>query len=60
MLDRYGDDQPTPAERAEAIRSCDLCDRDGYRGGTVCSHVDYASAAKRGMAMIRHAMGWQR
>jgi len=58
MIDRYGDYQPTPQERAEAIRVCDLCNPDGYRGGTVCDHTDHRAAAARGMAMIRHAMGW--
>ena len=61
MPDRYGDD-PTPVERAEirnaAIARCTLCDGDGYRGGTVCDHTDHRDAAKRGMAMVRQAMGW--
>jgi hypothetical protein len=55
MPDRYGE---SPEERAQSIAHCGLCDDDGYRGGTVCDHADHAAAAKRGMAMIRHAMGW--
>lgn len=47
---------PTPAERAQAIRACTLCDGDGYRGSTVCDHEDHAPAAKRGMAAVRAAL----
>ena len=59
MLDRYGEPTPTPAERAQAIADCALCNDDGYRGSTVCDHIDRAAAAKRGMDMLRHTMGWK-
>lgn len=58
MLDRYGDEVPSPQERAEAIRACNLCNDNGYRGGVVCDHIDRQEAARRGMAMIRARMGW--
>ena len=44
--------------RARATANCRLCDDNGYRGSTVCDHIDHAEASKRGMAMIREAMGW--
>lgn len=69
MPDRFGEEPlDTPdaewaAEarrqaRALAIVNCGLCDDDGYRGATVCSHVDYAEAAKRGMEKVREVLGW--
>jgi hypothetical protein len=67
MPNRYGEnDEPMTQEQRAASRAagemaiarCDFCDDDGYRGGSVCDHKDHASAAARGMAMIRHAMGW--
>ena len=63
MPNRYGDDaDPDIAYITDyrRIDACDLCDEHGYRGGTVCDHHDHASAAKRGMAMIRAAMGWDK
>jgi hypothetical protein len=48
MPDRYGE-----------IDACELCDERGERGGHPCDHVDHASAAKRGMALVRAAMGWR-
>lgn len=59
MPDRYGED-PDIARITDhrVIDACDLCDANGDRGGHPCDHVDWAAAAKRGMAMIRHAMGW--
>ena len=59
MPDRYGEPEPTPAERAQAIVDCSLCDDHGYRGSAVCDHIDRSAAAKRGMDMIRHTMGWE-
>ena len=44
---------------ARAVQECELCNSDGYRGSTVCDHIDHAQAAKRGMAMVRAAMGWK-
>jgi hypothetical protein len=42
-----------------AVAGCALCDRLGYRpNGRICDHIDHAEAARRGMAMIREAMGW--
>lgn len=68
MPDRYGEN-PEPEAPADArqrrlaaemaITRCDLCDDDGYRGPTVCDHIDHTEAAKRGMAMIRATMGWK-
>ncbi|WP_131827654.1 hypothetical protein [Mycolicibacterium fortuitum] len=46
------------ANRAQAIRDCQLCDSDGYRGTRVCDHQDHTPAAKRGMDEIRAKMGW--
>ena len=72
MPDRYGQDPDEDAPidsralayahaiaAARAIIDCDLCNDDGYRGSTVCDHIDHAQAAKRGMAMVRAAMGWK-
>ncbi len=74
MPDRYGenpepaaDSEPNPIRidrridaemRERAIADCHLCDHDGYRGSTVCDHEDHQAAARRGMDMIREAMGW--
>jgi hypothetical protein len=60
MPDRYGDSDPDIARITDpyTVANCDLCDEHGYRGPTVCDHVDHSGAAKRGMAMIREAMGW--
>ena len=59
MPDRYGD-EPDVDRMAEyrSIDACDLCDDNGYIGSTVCDHYDHAAAARRGMDMIREAMGW--
>lgn len=65
MPDRYGEpehdlDFPPRLTRDElraiAIRACDFCDDDGYRGATVCDHQDHAAAAARGMDLIRQAL----
>ena len=64
MPDRYGEHEEPLADwereliNSHAITRCDLCDDDGMRGIYRCDHVDHASAAQRGMAMIRAAMGW--
>ena len=52
MPDRYGDNPDCAA--------CTLCDAQGQRDGFACDHVDHRGAANRGMALIRHAMGWER
>ena len=44
--------------RRDGISGCGLCNADGYRGGQVCDHVDHTETARRGMAMVRAAMGW--
>ena len=51
------DDVPSAAElRTQAIVDCELCDDDGYRGGTVCDHIDHTVAARRGMELVRQAL----
>ena len=45
------------ADRLAAIAACELCDEDGYRGGRVCAHVDYADTARAGAALVRQALG---
>ncbi|ORV92784.1 hypothetical protein AWC11_07210 [Mycobacterium interjectum] len=43
---------------AQAIRACTLCDPDGYRNGTVCSHDPAQAETNRsGMAAVRAALG---
>lgn len=43
--------------RARAIKRCDLCDEDGYRGTTLCDHdPDLVDRAARGSALVRAAM----
>ena len=61
MPDRYGENDPDIDRITDyrAIDACGLCDENGYVGGTVCDHFDHTAAAKRGMAMIRAAMGWK-
>lgn len=39
-----------------AIVNCTLCDDNGYRGGTVCDHIDRSEIAKRGMAKVQEAL----
>jgi hypothetical protein len=55
MPDRFGEEN----ERLADIDGCNLCDTDGYRGTTVCDHTDHTQAATRGMALVRHTMGWK-
>lgn len=39
--------------RTQAIRSCTLCDENGYRmGSTVCDHIDHRPIYARGMAAV--------
>lgn len=40
-------------ERREAIDGCGLCDEDGYRGTTVCDHVDHTETARSGLAAVQ-------
>lgn len=64
-----GDDEPpaTPEDfgptqteiRLAAIQACDICDEDGYRGATVCDHIDRTNTAARGINQVRQAMGWK-
>lgn len=42
-----------PQARALAIVHCGLCDDDGYRGGSVCDHVDHVSTTERGRALVK-------
>lgn len=51
---------PSQAElQQRAIDACARCDRDGYRGTTVCDHQpNHAQAATRGMNHLRDVMGW--
>lgn len=61
-LDENGFVRPETIDRraaARAVEACTLCDSDGYIGGQVCDHIDHTEAAKRGMAMVRAAMGWK-
>ncbi len=63
MPDRYGenhenDGYPQDDSRACGVADCHLCDDNGLRDGFLCSHIDHAAASKRGMDMIREAMGW--
>lgn len=58
MPDRYGENQDY--RTVYAVADCGLCDDDGYRGGTVCDHIDHAGAARRGMALVRQVMGWDK
>jgi hypothetical protein len=55
MLNRYGEEEPAHFS-ANSVAHCELCDDNGYRGHLVCDHIDYAAAAKRGMALIRAAL----
>ncbi|UJL29953.1 hypothetical protein HZU38_05480 [Mycolicibacterium vanbaalenii] len=45
-----------PGAQALAIVNCGLCDDEGYRGGTVCDHIDRAAVAKRGMQLVKRAL----
>lgn len=62
MPDRYGDtpDEPMTYTERLAVEQCGLCDDDGVRGMRRCDHRDHASAAARGMALIRSTMGWDK
>lgn len=35
-----------------AIAACQLCDDDGYRGGTVCDHRDHYADTAAGRAAV--------
>ncbi|TDH57533.1 hypothetical protein E2F47_01825 [Mycobacterium eburneum] len=43
-------------DRGLAIANCTLCDDDGYRGSSVCDHVDHAGTNAAGMAAVRAAL----
>ena len=64
MPDRYGERDEALADwereliHATETARCNLCDENGMRGMYACDHIDYSAAAKRGMDMIRDAMGW--
>ena len=47
----------TPADRALAVVECGLCDDDGYRGTVVCDHIDHSGSVRRGMELVRKALG---
>lgn len=36
-----------------AIVNCGMCDDEGYRGGTVCDHIDRISTTERGRGLMR-------
>lgn len=38
------------------IANCGLCNDDGYRGATICDHIDHRPAYARGMAKVRAAL----
>lgn len=58
MPDRYGEPPADDRDRAQDIAACTLCDDRGIRNNFRCDHTDHAEAARRGMALIRAAMGW--
>lgn len=61
MPDRYGEPEESMSYTDRvAVEHCDLCDENGIRGMLRCDHIDHGSAAARGMAMIRAAMGWDK
>jgi len=53
------DDDHLAQVDAWAIAHCEHCDDNGKRGMYRCDHIDYGAAAKRGMAQIREALGWE-
>lgn len=46
-----GDDRP-PHLGPAAIAACQLCDADGYRGGTVCDHREHYADTTAGRAAV--------
>lgn len=38
------------------IANCGLCNPDGYRGTTICDHVDRSSTHARGIQLVREAL----
>ena len=60
MQSRQGRSLTMPDSYAEMceIAQCEHCDDSGIRlnGLGLCDHIDYAAAAKRGMALIRAAL----
>ena len=42
-----------PSAQALAIVNCPLCDDEGYRGGTVCDHIDHATESAHGRGLMR-------
>lgn len=40
----------------QAITACQLCDDDGYRGATVCDHVDHYADTAAGRAAVTAAL----
>lgn len=62
MPERHLDDQgfvidPEPAIDAhltqQAIDACGLCNEHGYRGATVCDHIDHYAETAHGRAEVR-------
>ena len=38
------------------IANCALCDEQGYRGATICDHIDHRPAYRRGMDLVREVL----
>jgi hypothetical protein len=58
-MDAYEPPEDEPIDRAArvmAIVNCPLCDDEGYRGGSVCDHIDRTDTYRRGMAKVREAL----
>lgn len=53
VLDNLDSPGIAPHSHRAQIAACALCDPDGYRGSTICDHVDHREAARRGMELVR-------
>lgn len=58
MPDRYSDNDPAIDHITEpwTVINCPLCDDHGYRGSSVCDHIDRAPIYRRGMQLVRDAL----
>ena len=48
--------QAEQRRNASRIANCPLCDDEGYRGSTICDHVDRADITARGLAKCREVL----
>lgn len=52
----YEDAEARYTRKLMRVINCSLCDDDGYRGRTVCDHIDRTKTAREGMKKCRRVL----